>query len=150
MPSSRNVPLNIFSHKNSAEKATTQVFVNEGFPLTLHFQSFSTMLSVLLLSLLGTSSAFMLGSAPHSGGVQIARCSSPAVSMELQPLRWAKGRVVATRNIFRKEEEKPDPVSMDPILDFAGSLAMAAASAAAATTSGAAKAIADVGPSPGA
>ena len=68
---------------------------------------------------------------------------------QLQPIRWAKGRIVATRSIFRKKEEKAPPsAGGEAILDFVGSLAAATASAAAAATAGAAQAVADAGPTP--
>ena len=114
----------------------------------------------LLIALFGIApcATFIISAPVHT---QVAHCSAPAVSdvVMLQPIQWAKGRVVATRNIFRKADQKPKrkvnkkrgkdgevDVSMAPIIDFAGSLLGASASAAAAVTAGAAEAIADVGP----
>ena len=100
----------------------------------------SSFLAFLLL-MLGSTSAYVVGVAPTKGLVAASSSAQMMVATQVPerkgPLRWARGRVVATRNLFRKDEPKKAAqeadMSFTPFLDLAGALAASAATAAAAT-----------------
>ena len=92
-----------------------------------------TAVIALFVALLQCVSAFAVGGIAHTR-VQ------PAISMKVVektgPLSWAKGRVVATKNIFarsdkkKKQSEEVD-MSLTPFVNLAGALLGAGATAAA-------------------
>ena len=127
------------------------------------------MLKLLLSALLlGTTAAYHpAASAIHRPTTRVAAspaCVEAAVEERTGALGWARGRVVATRNIFKraKKEEnkkvdapktmtifkkkvaKQDDLDMQPIFEFAGALLGATASGAAAATAATCTAVGNI------
>ena len=124
------------------------------------------MLTLLLSALLlGTAAAYHpAASAIHRPTTRVAAspaCVEAAVEERTGALGWARGRVVATRNIFKraknkkvdapktmtifkKKVAKQDDLDMQPIFEFAGALLGATASGAAAATAATCTAVGNI------
>ena len=120
---------------------------------------------LLLTVMLGAAAAFSPAiSTTHRPGIRVsAHPMCVTVAQERRgALGWARGRVAATRNLFRgqtneaklpkakvkifkkKEVEDDGNPRMEPLMEFAGALLGATASAGAAATAAAATAIGEI------